>query len=143
MAHSLSSHPPIMPRPSSVLLRALSPLKSTYQWSSSSPPVYSIGLSYAGKDSPPFVSPNARPPRTGFAHLPSGKADHIREWVRASGKITAGRGELESTAVGGWTDAVRDQVAKWGAGEDFFALEGLDASISVRRYTQWREEYLS
>lgn len=112
-----------MPRPSFRLLRQLRGLESSYQWSSSSPAIYSIGLSYAGKDSPPFVPPNSPYPRTGFANLPSGKSDKIREWVRSSGKLPAGRGELDSAVAGGWTEEVKERVVKWGAGEDFFAIE--------------------
>lgn len=112
-----------MPRPSTFLLKQLAPLKSSHTWSSTSPAIYSIGLSYAGKDSPPFVPPNSKFPRTGFSNLPTGKSDKIREWVRASGKLPAGRGELDSAVAGGWTEEVKERVMKWGAGEDFFAIE--------------------
>lgn len=121
-----------MPTPSIRLLQALKPLRSSYSFSSSSPAVYSIGLSYAGKDSPPFVPPRSQYPRTGFAHLPTGKSDRIREWVRRSGDIPAGRGELQSAVVGGWTKEAMESVRKWGAGEDFFSIEapGLEQSVS-------------
>ena len=119
-----------MPRSTLSLRKALQPLKSSYQWSSSSPPVYSIGLSYAGKDSPPFNHPSERQSKTGFANTKRGLSP-IRDWVIEHGSITAGRGELESTAVGGWTEEVKDRVKKWGAGEDFFSIEGLSSSLSV------------
>lgn len=120
-----------MPRISSRVLQALPSLRSGYTFTSSSPAVYSVGVSYAGKDSPPFVHPSTPYPRTGFASMPTGKADKIRQWVRDSALIPAGRGELESAVVGGWTKESMERVGKWGAGEDFFAIEAPNMLRSV------------
>ena len=122
-----------MPRLSQSLLQALPSLRSSYAFTSSSPAIYSVGVSYAGKDSPPFVHSTTPYARTGFAGMPTGKADRIRQWVRDSGNIPAGRGELES-GVGGWSKESMERVGKWGAGEDFFALEGPNVTRSVRAW---------
>jgi hypothetical protein len=128
----------IMPKITSRLLQALPSLRSSYSFSSSSLATYSVGISYAGKDSPPFVQSSTPYPRTGFASMPTGKADRIRQWVRDSGSIPAGRGELASAVIGGWTKDLMERVSKWGAGEDFFAMEVPDMLRSVsargRRY---------
>jgi hypothetical protein len=89
-----------------------------------------LGLSYAGKDSPPFVPSTYQPTQAGFQ--PPTK---IGQWVRQSLDLRAGRGELEATeedvddgegarelGILRRQEALRDARVKWGAGEDFFAL---------------------
>lgn len=116
-----------MLRPTS-LLRNLhaSPLFTA----SKAPLSINLGLSYAGKDSPPFVPPTYKPSQAGFQ--PSSK---IGQWVRQSLDLRAGRGDLSATeedvddgegaaelAMLRRQEALRDARIKWGAGEDFFAL---------------------
>ena len=113
------------------MYKALPKLNSNHTFSSASPAVYSIGLSYAGKDSPPFVPPDAKYPKTGFGHMPRAQGGAIRDWVLRSGEILAGRGEIHGGAAGGWKEDVRDRVKAWGAGEDFFVVETPDTPQSV------------
>lgn len=89
-----------------------------HQFTSYNHATYAIGLSYAGKNSPPYVSPNSRPPRYGFL----GARSKVGEWVdRALGQ-RAGRGVLSQSVAGGWDSEVQAEVKRWGAGEDFFCI---------------------
>ena len=49
------------------LLRQLKPLTSDFAFSSRSPAIYSLGVSYASKNSPPFVSDKEKVKRNGYA----------------------------------------------------------------------------
>ncbi|EIW68416.1 hypothetical protein TREMEDRAFT_16396, partial [Tremella mesenterica DSM 1558] len=78
---------------------------------------YSLGLSYASKDSPPFIHPQAGPKKAGFA----GQNNKIGRWVEEMLSLRAGRGELE-VGEGGWGEGNGEESKKWGAGEDFFTI---------------------
>lgn len=78
---------------------------------------YSLGLSYAAKSSPPFIPPNTPPPKYGFQHDNS----RLGRWVNEMMTLRAGRGELIG-GEGGWDEKLQDEVRRWGAGEDFFAV---------------------
>jgi hypothetical protein len=106
-----------MVRATSLLLRTLHtpPVSHT---PSRSPLIYSLGLSYASKSSPPFVPPNAQPDGTGFA----GKPSKVGRWVDEMLSLRAGRGELQGGIEGGWSEETQMATRRWGAGEDFFAL---------------------
>ncbi|ORX38264.1 phosphatase 2C-like domain-containing protein [Kockovaella imperatae] len=118
-------------KPSARLLRALKPLTSDYTFSSRSPAIYSLGLSYASKNSPPFVPKNERAPRYGYAGY---RNDHgaalISEWVKSSLDRRAGRGELTVDKPGGWDERLQDETRRWGAGEDFYAVDVPETSSS-------------
>jgi protein phosphatase PTC7 len=99
---------------------------------------YHLGLSYAAKQSPPFVAPGEPPASGGFASrspIPddSKKAKgKLTRWVDAMKLLPAGRGELRpsDSPDGGWDAGLRERVWKWGAGEDFFAVvDGGDAYV--------------
>lgn len=92
-----------------------------------SPLLYSLGLSYAAKHSPPFVAPNSMPGTLGFGARDGPEAQtKIAKWVDAMRALPAGRGELKPTegdeGDGGWDEELQARVRKWGAGEDFFAI---------------------
>lgn len=102
-------------------LRVLSSAPSPASGTARSTLTYSLGLSYAAKHSPPFI-PAAAPPGTkGFA----GSGGKLGKWVDTMRFLPAGRGELHPSSTdqdGGWDAGLRDEVLKWGAGEDFFAV---------------------
>ena len=135
-----------MPRPTPrLLVRQLPKLTSSHSFTTPSPAIYSIGISYAGKDSPPFATPSSTLPRSGFANVGHGmrEAWHIRDWVREMLSQRAGRGELSGEMAGGWKEGIQEQVRKWGAGEDFFAIvnktnDQVRVSISDSATTQYR-----
>lgn len=83
-----------------------------------SPLVYSLGLSYAGKNSPPFISPDADVPKYGC----QGQTHKFGKWVDEMMMLRAGRGEINEQAIGGWDPSVVDRRIKYGAGEDFFGV---------------------
>ena len=95
------------------------------------PLLFSLGLSYASKNSPPFVPPGSNPPKSvppssqlrangryGFA----GQRHRTARWVDDMLRLRAGRGELSSSTEGGWNERLAEEVRRWGAGEDFFAV---------------------
>lgn len=99
---------------------------------------YHLGLSYAAKQSPPFVPASATPASPGFAsltldpvaddegnQLPPKPKTKLARWVEGMKLLPAGRGELRASKEedGGWDKDLRERVWKWGAGEDFFAVE--------------------
>lgn len=102
-----------------------------------SPPLlYSLGLSYAAKHSPPFVLPQSLPGTLGFGAKDGQEAQtKIAKWVDSMRALPAGRGELQPTegevGDGGWDEELQGRVRKWGAGEDFFAI--VDAGSFVSR----------
>lgn len=86
-----------------------------------------MGLSYAAKQSPPFVHPNTLPGTLGFGAKDGPEAQtKIAKWVDGMRALPAGRGELKPTdgeeGDGGWDEELQGRVRKWGAGEDFFAV---------------------
>lgn len=83
-----------------------------------SPLVYSIGLSYAAKASPPFVAPEAPVAKYGFQN----QTHKLGRFVDEMMLIRAGRGEINEQAVGGWDPSVVARRIKYGAGEDFFGI---------------------
>lgn len=83
-----------------------------------SPLVYSLGLSYASKASPPFVPPRSQPQGYGFA----GQNHRLGKWVDEMMRLRAGRGELQGEKEGGWEEDLDQRRIKWGAGEDFFGV---------------------
>lgn len=90
---------------------------------------YSLGLSYAAKQSPPFVPPNAFPGTLGFAGQPT----KLGKWVDSMRALPGGRGDLRPSSTaedGGWDASLREEVLKWGAGEDFFAVVDGGAFVS-------------
>ncbi|WWC90455.1 uncharacterized protein L201_005390 [Kwoniella dendrophila CBS 6074] len=97
---------------------------------------YNLGLSYASKYSPPFVSPKTKIPPYGFMNRD--KNDSITKWVNEMMDLPAGRGELKSASSSG-NDQNQDQVAekiksdirKWGAGEDFFAVQNVGNDLHL------------
>jgi protein phosphatase PTC7 len=117
-----------MVRPSRTLLKNLAsnPLSHATQ---APPLVYSLGLSYAAKASPPFVSPEAEVPKTGF----QGQNHKLGKWVDEMMLIRAGRGEINEQAVGGWDPSVVDRRIKYGAGEDFFGIVDGGGCVSLAR----------
>jgi len=106
-----------MVRPSRTLLKNLAsnPVNHGTQ---ASPLLFNLGLSYAGKVSPPFISPDAEIPKTGF----QGQQHKLGKWVDEMMLMRAGRGEINEQAVGGWDPSVVDRRIKYGAGEDFFGI---------------------
>jgi len=108
---------------------------------------YHLGLSYAAKQSPPFIPPNGRPASAGFATpLPGDKQldengaplppkSKLTKWVEGMKLLPAGRGELRASNAddGGWDQDLRERVWKWGAGEDFFAVVDGGNFVSPRR----------
>ncbi|KAI9637688.1 phosphatase 2C-like domain-containing protein [Dioszegia hungarica] len=106
-----------MVRPTSRLLKTLHPPPLSHA-PSPSPLLYSLGLSYASKSSPPFVPPKSAYPTSGFARQPSA----LGRWVDEMLRLRAGRGELVGGVEGGWTEEMQEEVGRWGAGEDFFGL---------------------
>lgn len=115
-----------MVRPSRSLLKSLSnnPVIHATQ---NSPLVYSLGLSYAGKASPPFISPEAEVPKYGF----QGQTHKLAKWVDEMMLLRAGRGEINEQAVGGWDPSVVDRRIKYGAGEDFFGIVDGGGWVSI------------
>lgn len=100
------------------LHRCLSTSRPTY---SSRPLAFHLGLSYASKDSPPFLSvaeANARP-QIGF-----GDETRIGRWKRAMLERGGGRSELFATKEDSETsEKIQvEQRRRWGAGEDFFLI---------------------
>ncbi|KAK8854563.1 hypothetical protein IAR55_003302 [Kwoniella newhampshirensis] len=89
---------------------------------------YSIGLSYSSKSSPPFLQPGEKVRPYGFLEK---QETEIGKWVGQMMDLEAGRGELVSSALGGWGQDVRDQVRKWGAGEDFFAVQSVKGDLHL------------
>lgn len=98
---------------------------------------YALGLSYAAKQSPPFVPPTYKPASAGFA----GQKTPLGRWVDLMKSLPAGRGELRETPIeegkedlsdGGWGIDTAWQVRKWGAGEDFFAVVDGGNFVSIR-----------
>jgi protein phosphatase PTC7 len=83
-----------------------------------SPLVYSIGLSYAAKASPPFVAHEAPVAKYGFQN----QTHKLGRFVDEMMLIRAGRGEINEQAVGGWDPSVVARRIKYGAGEDFFGI---------------------
>lgn len=128
-----------MVRRTTILLRQLPALTSKHVFNT--PAIYSLGISYAGKDSPPFISPGQPPSKAGFAHVGHDKraAWGIRDWVNESLSIRAGRGELDKGSKGGWKDDMADQVGRWGAGEDFFAIDEFRVGLNIFRGYTGRE----
>ncbi|OCF40702.1 hypothetical protein I317_05474 [Kwoniella heveanensis CBS 569] len=105
---------------------------------------YSLGLSYASKDSPPFIPPGQKAKPYGF--LPyaqsasssngssakeQGGPSEIGRWVEEMMDLPAGRGELKSSEKGGWAEETRDRVKKWGAGEDFFGVQNVGNDLHL------------
>jgi protein phosphatase PTC7 len=90
------------------------------------PLIYSLGLSYAAKASPPFVAPDAQVPKYGF----QGQTHKLGRWVDEMMLIRAGRGEINEQALGGWDPSVVDRRIKYGAGEDFFGIVDGGGSVS-------------
>ena len=43
----------------------------------------------------------------------------------------AGRGDLSAGKPGGWDEALQDEVRRWGAGEDFFAVADLEVGPEI------------
>ncbi len=130
--HLLSSET-VMVRASLRLFRQIEPLtRPSNPFSTQSPPIYSIGLSYASKDSPPFVS-TSEPMPYGFANQRDkhGRISQITSFVDASLSRPAGRGVLNEAAVGGWDDRISLETKKWGAGEDFFCIADQYWNVSV------------
>ena len=121
-----------MVRPTLRLLKSLSnnPVIHATQ---NSPLVYSLGLSYAGKYSPPFIPPEAEVPQYGF----QGQSHKLARWVDEMMLLRAGRGEINEQAVGGWDPSVVDRRIKYGAGEDFFGI--VDGGGWVSRHTDYRK----
>ncbi|KAK4689614.1 protein phosphatase PTC7, partial [Tremellales sp. Uapishka_1] len=106
-----------MVRPTARLLQTLHtpPIAHTPQGSSL---IYSLGLSYASKSSPPFIPPQTKVPAYGF----QGQKNKVGKWVDAMLSLRAGRGELRGGVEGGWDAKLGEETRKWGAGEDFFAI---------------------
>jgi len=98
-----------------------------------SPATYSIGLSYASKNSPPFIPPYAEAPRYGFANLrdANGFIPKVTAFVEDCLSRQAGRGVLNETAVGGWDDKISVETRRWGAGEDFFCIADREWTVSM------------
>ncbi|WWD19300.1 hypothetical protein CI109_103758 [Kwoniella shandongensis] len=88
---------------------------------------YSLGLSYASKSSPPFLQPGEKPKPYGFLN----KDTDLGRWVGNMMDLEAGRGELSSSSAGGWSEGVREEVRRWGAGEDFFAIERAKGDLHI------------
>lgn len=108
-------------------MRATSLLRSIHPVTQGPALTYALGLSYAAKQSPPFVPSSYQPGSAGFA----GQKTPLGRWVDLMKSLPAGRGELRKTNVeegqedlsdGGWGIDTAWQVRKWGAGEDFFAV---------------------
>lgn len=119
-----------------------SPLSRGPPFSSPNHATYALGLSYASKNSPPFVPSDSRAPRYGFAGTRygsgpnKGKKAEVGEWVERASLTRAGRGELSTAAAGGWTEETQREVGKWGAGEDFFCL--YEPPVDVGSRLVWR-----
>ncbi|WRT68656.1 uncharacterized protein IL334_005635 [Kwoniella shivajii] len=90
---------------------------------------YSLGLSYASKYSPPFIPPGEKVGQYGF--LNQGKANELAQWVGEMMDFPAGRGELKSGEDGGWTQRVREDTRKFGAGEDFFGIQNVGSDLHL------------
>ena len=43
----------------------------------------------------------------------------------------AGRGDLIASKAGGWDEKMQDEVRRWGAGEDFFAVIDLEVGTKI------------
>lgn len=104
---------------------------------------YALGLSYAAKQSPPFVPASSPPPSAGFA----GQKTPLGRWVDLMKSLPAGRGmlreshregESEEDSDGGWGIDTAWQVRKWGAGEDFFAVVDGGAFVSEAAWVHCR-----
>ena len=100
-----------------------------------SPATFHIGLSYASKNSPPFIPSTSKSNSYGFANLrdPNGFIPRITAFVEDTLSRRAGRGILDQTAVGGWDDRIGLETRRWGAGEDFFCI--VDREWIVRSKT--------
>lgn len=117
-------------------MRATSLLRSIHPVTQGPALTYALGLSYAAKQSPPFVPSSYQPGSAGFA----GQKTPLGRWVDLMKSLPAGRGELRKTNVeegkedlsdGGWGIDTAWQVRKWGAGEDFFAVVDGGAFVST------------
>ena len=120
--------------PSSRLLRQLEPLaRALNPFTSQSTATYHIGLSYASKNSPPFVS-SPHPFQYGFANRQSssGLAPKITSFIEDSLSRPAGRGELSEAAIGGWDERISLETRKWGAGEDFFCVVDREWKVGAK-----------
>ncbi|WVQ77656.1 hypothetical protein IAR50_007344 [Cryptococcus sp. DSM 104548] len=78
-------------------------------------PVYSyaMGLSYAAKYSPPFISTKQEIKPYGLDQ----KEDEVGEWVREMLDLNAGRGDIRASL-----QEIKEVRRKYGAGEDFFGM---------------------
>ncbi|WVQ79590.1 hypothetical protein IAT38_001690 [Cryptococcus sp. DSM 104549] len=104
-------------------------LRRSLQTSTSTPPplypssplyTYSLGLSYAGKESPPFVEGNKKVEPYGFM---SEANTEIGKWVAGMVALRAGRGDFQQE--------VDEARKKWGAGEDFFSIEDARGDLHI------------
>ena len=116
------------------LLRQLPPqTRSTPYFSPKNHATYSIGLSYASKNSPPFVPPDSQAPTYGFAGRrdPNGLLSKVTAFVEESLARRAGRGVLDQTLIGGWDPRIVEETRRWGAGEDFFCIADREWTVSA------------
>ncbi|ODN73015.1 hypothetical protein L202_08413 [Cryptococcus amylolentus CBS 6039] len=101
-AHRLA---PLLRRANSTTVSPLYPHAPVYS--------YAMGLSYAAKYSPPFISTKQEIKPYGLDH----KQDEVGEWVREMLDLNAGRGDIRASL-----EEIKEVRRKYGAGEDFFGL---------------------
>ena len=123
-----------MLRLSPLLRRYLSPIhRPALPFTAQNPATYSLGLSYASKNSPPFVPIGSEAPQKGFAKRAerNGLIPRISAFVENGLSRRAGRGVLSEAAVGGWDDRIALDCKTWGAGEDFFCILDREWTVSL------------